>query len=397
MRKVDIVYMGKVSAKNGVSSIIRSYLDNISLFKNSGIDLNIYGLEDSISDDNIVERTNKKRSLRSIFLRYTKNNYILSVVFVLRAYFYNAYKSVNKYLIEDKIGDVIFFQDLFSCYFYLKLRKKSNVKIVLVLHNNGEAFKMVYDYFPALKNSLFSTWLEKLSDLCFEKVDKIGFVSNFSMNNFNLLSKQKYKKKLFFVHNGVVDDKNDFFQEKKVNSTNLTLVCAASVSYRKGQDIIIHSLSNMDVEKGRLNILFLGDGPELNKLRKEVDKLELNSFIQFEGSVDNVDDYLKNADGFILMSRDEGLPMCIIEAMRAHLPIISTNIAGIPEQVSDRKNGYIIEPNSIALKNVLEEILLDDVSVEKFRMMGKNSRRKFEQEFTLSKMIERYSEILNAV
>ena len=50
-----------------------------------------------------------------------------------------------------------------------------------------------------------------------------------------------------------------------------------------------------------------------------------------------VNKYLSEADLFILTSKDEGLPISIIEAMRASLPIIATKIAGIPEMIIDRK------------------------------------------------------------
>lgn len=59
----------------------------------------------------------------------------------------------------------------------------------------------------------------------------------------------------------------------------------------------------------------------------------ISKYIDFIGVSNQVENYLLRSDIFMLPSRDEGFPISILEAMRAGLPIISTNIAGIPEMV----------------------------------------------------------------
>ncbi len=92
-----------------------------------------------------------------------------------------------------------------------------------------------------------------------------------------------------------------------------------------------------------------------------------------------------------LMSNNEGLPISIIEAMRAGLPIISTNISGIPEQVTSFYNGILIKPIVSDLVNVL-----NDLSKYDWKTMGENSRKRFENEFSLpDQMLKAYCDMLD--
>ena len=64
-----------------------------------------------------------------------------------------------------------------------------------------------------------------------------------------------------------------------------------------------------------------------------------------EGNVENVEQYLAEADAFVLSSNYEGLPLVILEAMASGLPIVSTDVGGVKDVVTD--NGLLVEPHSI--------------------------------------------------
>jgi glycosyltransferase involved in cell wall biosynthesis len=81
------------------------------------------------------------------------------------------------------------------------------------------------------------------------------------------------------------------------------------------------------------------------------------------------------------MSKNEGLPISIIEAMRASMMVISTNISGIPELVREGYNGFLMNPDTDELVECLMNLPETDIEV-----MGKNSRVRFENEFTFARM-----------
>ena len=138
-----------------------------------------------------------------------------------------------------------------------------------------------------------------------------------------------------------------------------------------------------------MHFTFVGDGISRAQLEKDVKDSGLNGYVTFIGVTNNVDEYLKNSDIYILPSEDEGLPMAIIEAMRASLPIISTSVGGIPEMIENGINGLLIAPNADSIVNVLEHI--EDCD---WLSMGQCARRTFEDKFTLEKMLRGYSTIL---
>ena len=155
--------------------------------------------------------------------------------------------------------------------------------------------------------------------------------------------------------------------------------------------MILEALSGLpnNLQK-KYSLLLIGDGEGKDKLL-ELSK-SLKSKIEFIGTSTEVESYLREASAFILVSKDEGLPISIIEAMRASLPIISTNIAGIPEMVINEKTGFLINLSLEELINVLKKIPTCDLN-----QMGRYSYELYQEKFTLDKMISKYVNIFKNI
>lgn len=94
-----------------------------------------------------------------------------------------------------------------------------------------------------------------------------------------------------------------------------------------------------------MRLKILGDGPLRSDLQNYINLKELNQWITLEGRVENVEDYLAGADLFALSSDYEGLPLSILEAMAAGLPIVTTNVGGVSDIVTD--NGKLVEKGNV--------------------------------------------------
>ena len=92
------------------------------------------------------------------------------------------------------------------------------------------------------------------------------------------------------------------------------------------------------------------------------------------------------------MSSNEGLPISILEAMRVGMPIIGTNVAGIPECIENGYNGFLLEPDEKQLSSLLKKLPEYD-----WERMGKNSRDKFEREFTFDRMMKEFCDMYDAL
>ena len=120
------------------------------------------------------------------------------------------------------------------------------------------------------------------------------------------------------------------------------------------------------------------------RFAKEVEVRGLNSFAIYLGRKygREKDAYFKQTDVFVLPSFNEAFPLVNIEAMEYKLPIVSTNVGGIPDEVVDGVNGYIIKDNkSKSLADALST-LLGDASLR--QNMGEAGYQRFKEKFTES-------------
>lgn len=394
MIHADLVYYGKLNAKNGVGSVIRQIHSNIDVLKNNGIDVSFHCLQNQIDTSASNHSSSRIRiSYRRLFIQIARRNYILSRIAAFRLIFFNAKKSVSNYLKQHRDPELIWFHDIFTCFYYCTSNSFNiNTKILLVNHGNGETFKMLLNEFPKLNRNSFYKKLDHITDVVFRNTNQFVFVSKYSVQNFSRLNPSIDQSKITSIYNGISDVA---YNKKVVNRIHgYNLCCVATINHRKGQNLIVeamHQLADNNL-KDEIQITFLGDGSERLSLEEKVEKYGLSSNFQFLGNVTNVFDYLEAADIFILASYDEGLPIAIIEAMRSSLPIISTKVGGIPEMVQHELNGLLINPDVTEIVKIFENI-----EIYNWEEMGKKSRIAYLEDFTDLQMTNNYARIINKI
>jgi len=139
------------------------------------------------------------------------------------------------------------------------------------------------------------------------------------------------------------------------DSATPTIVALGRLSAEKGFGILIESLAQLRDVKLRL----VGDGPERAALMAMVDRLGLADRVTFVGELppEQVRAELRAADIFCLPSFSEGLPVSIMEAMAAGVPVVATWIAGIPELAQDGVTALTVPPaRADALADVLRRL-----------------------------------------
>lgn len=193
--------------------------------------------------------------------------------------------------------------------------------------------------------------------------------------------------KLEVIHYGIEDS----FQYKKSISNraeNVVITMVAGFRYQKDHDTLIKALSQL--QSLNWEVYFLGDGHLEETYKEMVASLGMTSRFHFEGAVSNVDEYLMKTDIFVLITHWEGLPISIIEAMSCSLPIIATDVAGVQEAVENNINGYtVLRKDIVGVRKAIEELCTH----EELRMIfGNNSRKIFEERFTINMM---YKKTLN--
>jgi glycosyltransferase involved in cell wall biosynthesis len=123
--------------------------------------------------------------------------------------------------------------------------------------------------------------------------------------------------------------------------------------------------------------------------------LGIRERVEFKGARSDVPEILAQTDVFVLASKTETLPISILEAMRAGLPVIASDVGGISEEVVDGETGLLVPAGSVEeLSNALQRLLAD----KQLRVaMGRAGRRRFERVFRADTMINRTQQLYQEV
>ncbi|MCR6508186.1 glycosyltransferase family 4 protein [Bacteroides sp. KH569_7] len=394
MRKINFVYFGVVNAPNGAATFFRTLFKHRAHFEESGnCETEFYAQNMSVlnkAKDTPVSVSRSKK-LRLLLQQYAFLYFVFSLlglyVFCLR----HALKVVKKIPIESGDSDsVYFFNDIFSAYYFLKKKGKRG-RIVLVLHNDGEATKMLLGQFPKLTG----TWVEKYINKSFlwmlSQCDDVVLLSQMSKDRFLFLYKSYLSQQRLHVIYNAADLISNLQQVSCVTSRKeMTGVSIGSISYRKGFDLLVNAVKSVKEVRSDFHIQFKCIG---NIQNQDIVNNNAVDNIQFLGSLSHAEivEYLLTADFFILCSRDEGMPISIIEAMQCHLPIFATNVGAIPEMFSSGVEGIIFEPTLANLIDVLNGITDGDYDLEQ---MGNAAFVKYQNCYSIEKMLDCYKKLL---
>jgi len=189
------------------------------------------------------------------------------------------------------------------------------------------------------------------------------------------------KDKIICIQNGVHDVMNR--QSMRGEAKEVRLIMIARFAHPKMQLQLLESLLLLKDLKWTMH--FVGDGPEREMVERFAIENGMIHKVQFEGWRQDIDDMLAKSHIFILLSQYEGLPLSILEAMRAGLPVIATDVGGVNEAVTGENGILVPVDDSQALTDALKRMIEDrDLQIR----MGTNGRKLFEEKFTFHKMME---------
>lgn len=170
----------------------------------------------------------------------------------------------------------------------------------------------------------------------------------------------------------------------------LVILYAGRLRTRKAVAVLLEAVARLRRDEPGVGLVLVGDGEQRTALRDQAERLGIAGAVRFVGAVPRSEmaRRLADADLFCLPSLYEGLPLAILEAMAAGLPVVATAVAGIPEAVEDGTTGLLVPPEDAeALARALGELARDP---ERRRRMGEAGRRKLEEELAIPKIAAAY-------
>ncbi|MGI9455470.1 MAG: glycosyltransferase [Aeoliella sp.] len=184
---------------------------------------------------------------------------------------------------------------------------------------------------------------------------------------------------------------------------DLTIGMVALFRPRKGIETLLESLA-MLVSRGyqvRFHAIGSFETPDYEaEIHALVERLDLQEHVDFVGFTADVAGELNRLDAMVLPSLyGEGLPMVVLEAMAAGVPVVASHVEGISTAIEHRESGLLVEPGSVSqLATALEQFLNGEVDPIKFAAASVNRHREIFSDLAMARGVaEVYAEVLEAV
>lgn len=157
-------------------------------------------------------------------------------------------------------------------------------------------------------------------------------------------------------------------------------VSVARLHSRKGFHKLMDAHARLLKDGFDHHIIVIGDGEEMENLKKQAENLGVTESFKLLGSSMNPYPHVKNADFFILPSESEGWPLIIADTLILQKPIISTNVGGIPEMIEHEKTGYLINYETDEMYASMKRFLTDSDLVSQIKENLKDIEKQFDNQ-----------------
>jgi glycosyltransferase involved in cell wall biosynthesis len=236
------------------------------------------------------------------------------------------------------------------------------------------------------------------------KVDDAAFVvaiSDYNRRRLEQLSGSDADVRV--VHCGIELDRFTLRPRRLPAEGPVQAACVASFEEYKGQEILVRAMAHAGMERVRAR--FAGDGPRRAPVEKLVVELGLEARVEFAGALreEEVRALLADADLFVLPSiiaangDMEGIPVALMEAMAIGLPVVTTELSGIPELVRDGETGWLARPaDPDSLARTVAAALSDPDEAARRALAGRELvEREFDLQASAAELIEAFSGVLS--
>lgn len=234
-------------------------------------------------------------------------------------------------------------------------------------------------------------WFQALEQLLLPLTDKLVLVCQRDIRlAMELLGATT--DRLALVHNGITELPSS---DVPASDGSCRLISVARFESPKDQHTLLKAVALLPQLNWHLTLV--GSGPTLSACRQLAESLGLSQ-VEFLGERADVAGLLAHADVFVLSSLSESLPVSVIEAMRAGLPVVATDVGGMSELISHGSSGYLVQRQDAAELAERLAVLIADPLLR--QSMGKQARQLFCQHFTLqengNKLYQVYQRLLEA-
>ena len=180
-------------------------------------------------------------------------------------------------------------------------------------------------------------------------------------------------------------------RDDAARSGRTRIVAVGRLDVQKGFDVLIRALPMLP----ELTVTVIGEGAERDALQTLARELGVAGRFELAGRRACAAELLPDYDALVLPSRNEGLPLVVLEAMEAGLPVVASDVGSVSEAVEHEETGLLVPPGDSALLAAAIERVLEDE--ETHRRLSTNARAAWAARFDARRMVEDYVTLYRSV
>lgn len=215
-----------------------------------------------------------------------------------------------------------------------------------------------------------SEWTQKITEddeNIYKKFDKIVLLSENIRNRFTALYPSLREKTAVNKNLMPADDIRRKAVRSAPKGSLVRFITVGRIDYFKGFDRIYNALNNLYEEGYQFHWTIIGNGEYFEELKRQFSQSEFADCIKMEGARSNPFPAVREADVFALLSRYEGLPNTIYEALILGVPVIATNVGGVASQIEVGINGWIVENDESAIYEGIKHVLTHPNEIQTYK------------------------------
>jgi len=269
------------------------------------------------------------------------------------------------------------------CAFWYNILHIKRIKVIHTFH--GHVF---HGYFSPLKTKFFIN-IERLLARLTDLIITITPTQQQEILSFGVGQKRQHK----VIPLGL--DLNKFYEKprkKGFTNRNFSLPKGKMVIGTVARFVPIKNLAlflrvgrKLLDERNDIHFLMVGDGEERGQLEKLAKSLHMEKQVTFTGFLENLEEVYANLDIMMLTSNNEGSPVSIIEAMTAGVPVVASNVGGVPDLFLDSGKHLLSPPGDVAAFTQAVAFLLDNP--EKAKEIAMEHKSATYQKYNISRLV----------
>lgn len=217
----------------------------------------------------------------------------------------------------------------------------------------------------------------------------IVFDSHHSLNQFKAMDEKYNNCKM--IHTGV---DTEYFKPSAKNDNNnkLSLICISEFEDRKGIQYLIKAIPDLIKQFPSIILRIIGSGKQKNYYEQLIDQLDIRDFVDIHSPVNDTKQYLLMSDIYFLLSKGEGFPLGLLEAMSCGLPSIVSDNPPFNEIIDDSVGCRIPRKEPESLVQAVTKMREKATRL----YMGKNARNLVKKKYSWNNITKQYYKIINS-